>query len=223
MGLFKQSTPNYTSKGYHRAFGDALGDALTKAHSTVISNGTALEHIIRDRCEPVRNVDDFLDELVIHHGVWLAHTRDVLAATTLNISRKGMPDLFVFKRNARGQVCYIIELKTGGRIDTKKAWAEIQSINNFASTIAKLIGYKVVPLHCGFFCETKLDVMKSYRGALRFGESIAGQELCDLLEIDYDQIVKETIQHQTKNANAFLKEIVNTPALNKKLRRMIAA
>lgn len=221
MSLFDAAKPRYSSGGYARSFGADLGPVLTKAQSTLITNGSDLESYIRNRCEPVRDVDDFLQEIIIDHGVWVAKTKDVVKATTIHVGRKGMPDLFFFKRDETGQTCYLVELKTGGAIDTKKARAEIRGINQFAGSVARHIGYRVIPLHCGFFCKTRYEVIDTYRGALNFQDSITGRELCDLLEIDYDEIKREMTRHRQRNETALLKELVSNPKICRKLKRLI--
>ena len=123
MALIKNSIGRKDG-GYGRLFGDsALGHLISRVQGAVISSGTELARIIKDRVKLIDDLDEFLESEIMPEGVYVADKLKVKRCKSLNFAG-AEPDFIIFKRRNNIQRCHVVELKDGDSFDTKKSASE---------------------------------------------------------------------------------------------------
>ena len=197
-----------TSGGYVRLFGnERFGLLFSKAQSTVISSGVELEKMITARVEQIDDLDEFLDMEIMLEGVCIATKKVIKKSKRINFSGSE-PDFMIFKRRSGRQHCYIVELKDGHTFDTKKSKGEHESIQAFISQNAQYLPYTVSGYFCAFNQNDKQAILRGFKNKIKLDECMTGREFCDLLEIDYDEIVLVRNKDQEANLIYFLREML---------------
>lgn len=194
--------------GYTRLFANIeLGHLMSRVQSAVISAGTELEQIIKTEVSIIDNLDDFLSQELMHDGIFVADKRKMKNCKTLDFSGSE-PDFIIFKRRNNKQMCHLIELKDGDSFDTKKSAAEHQAMHSFISKNAQHLQFIVRSHFCCFNQNNKAEILKGFKKKISIEEAMTGQEFCELLEIDYNAIVKKRKGDALENFNYFLSEII---------------
>lgn len=192
MAKIKNAQPKTTSGGYERLVGNpALADIFTKAQSTVITNGSELEKMIRDRAQLISNLDEFIDkcdEGLIPDGSYLC-TKAVLKKSKYKLE-KHEPDFIAFTLNLTKKLCYVVELKDGDAFDTKKAAAEKEMLQKFVNHLAPRIPFRTKYYICCFNQLDKTKIVTGLKNVVTIDEVMSGDEFCDILGINYRQIVE---------------------------------
>ena len=227
MARIQDSKVKETSGGYHRLFGiPGLGRLISRVQSTVISSGTELEHIIPEQVKKVGNLidnlDDFISKKIMPDGVLMATKQQIKNCNLLD-SRGPPPDFLIFKQREGQQNCHVVELKDGHLFDTKKANAERHAIHSFIKHNASRLSFSY-PLSAHFCCfnqKSRHAIVTGFKGKINREEAMTGQEFCDLLEIDYDQIVAQRRLAQPENVQFFLQELVKIDELRDPLRELL--
>ncbi len=62
-------------------------------------------------------------------------------------------------------------------------------------------------------------IVTGFKQKITQNEAMTGREFCDLLEIDYDEIVAE--QDQSRNVRFFLRELINVEQVRVSLRDLL--
>lgn len=208
MAKIEDRKPKNTSGGYHRIFGiPALGDLMSRVQSTVISAGTELERIIISKVDSISNLDDFLQQEVMPEGVFIAPKKQVKKCKTLKFP-EGEPDFMIFKRRGGKQSCHVVELKDGHVFDTKKVVGERDALHAFISQNAQHMPYRVTGHFCCFNQDSVEAIMIGFKNKIDESEAMTGQQFCELLEIDYDEIVNSRKANQPANVRYFVKELL---------------
>lgn len=71
MAKLKDSKGKDSSGGYTRLFNDtAVGRLMSRVHGAVISAGTELEGMIKERVQIIENLDEFLKHEIMPDGVF---------------------------------------------------------------------------------------------------------------------------------------------------------
>ena len=194
--------------GYTRLFGDQqLGFLVSKIQAAVISSGTELEKIIKNKVNLIDDLDEFLKQEIMQDGVMVADKKQVKKCSTLDFAG-AEPDFLIFKRRKGRQVCHLVELKDGDSFDTKKAAAEHTSMHSFISKNAHHLQYIVQTHFCSFNQESKPAIHEGFKKKISIDEAMTGREFCELLEIDYDEIVNARKAEAPKNFAYFLTELL---------------
>ena len=209
------------NSAYVRLLGDqALGQLISRVQAAVISSGSALERIIRERVAQVDDLDDFLLVDLMPDGVFLAHKRQLKSSARLQTAGTE-PDFVVFKRRNNEQRCHVIELKDGDSFDTKKAAGERDALHSYVEKNAQYIPF-VVEIHVVAFNQDDLQaIYDGFKRKVPIEECMTGREFCDLLEIDYDAIVAERRQDAEANFNYFLSELLKIDRVEEHLRERL--
>lgn len=193
---------------YARVLGvPELGALVSKIHSASIRNGNQLERMIAERVKHVPDLDKFLTAEIMPEGVLLATKKAIKASETIDFGR-AEPDFMVFRRRDGEQRCHIIELKIGHVFDTKKATAEHSLIHQFIGQAARNIPYLVTSHFCAFFQDDHDAILNGFKHKIARNEAMTGQEFCDLLEIDYEEIVVVFNEDVADNLQYVLEEFV---------------
>ena len=208
MALISDSKPRERSGGYDRLFGiPELGLLISRIQSAVISSGSELERLILDRVQHIDDLDRFLEQDIMQEGVFIAPKNQIKKSKTLDcISAE--PDFLVFKRRQNRQLCHVIELKDGHVFDTKKASAERQAMHTFIEKNGHRLPYIISSHFCCFNQESKEAILTGFKRKISPEEAMTGKEFCELLEIDYEEIVFLRQKDQPDNVKFFLSELV---------------
>lgn len=221
MALLRNANPKNVSGGYERLFSNKeLGLLFSKTQSGVISSGNELERIIIDSVQNVKNLDEFIQYKKMPKGIFLAKKEQIKLSRKLSISG-AEPDFLVFKRDKKDQICHIIELKDGHVFDTKKANAEMQNMKNFVKQNTQNINYKIITHFCAFNQNSQQVIWEGFKKKILFKEAMTGRELCNLLEIDYDKIVKIRKEYGNQNVEYFLSELVKIDLVRQHLKKLL--
>lgn len=208
MALIRDAKPKKVSGGYVRVFGnEKLGSLISRVQSAVISSGSELERLIRERTNHIDDIDQFITADIMPEGVFVANKRDIRKSKSFSFSG-AEPDFVVFKRRDKKQKCYIVELKDGDTFDTKKASGERASMHAFVSKNAQNLPF-IVSIHfCCFNQNDRNEIVKGFKNKINAEEAMTGEDFCELLELDYNEIVKEREAGVKDNLPYFLSELI---------------
>lgn len=218
MARISDSKNKNSSGGYQRLFGvQELGDLISKVHGAVISAGNELEKIILEKVDNIENLDEFLASEIMPEGVFIVSKSQVKKCSQLD-SNEAEPDFLVFKRRNGKQDCYVIELKDGDAFDTKKASAERKSLHLFTQYNGSRIGYTMNIFICCFNQNDKKTIVQGFKNKFNESEVLTGIDFCNLLEIDYNEIVNMRKKDQHENFNYFITELLKIEQVEKEIR-----
>ena len=221
MALIKKGK-GHKDGGYSRLFGNIeLGHLMSRVQSAVISAGTELEQIIKKEVVLIDNLDAFLTQDIMSDGIFVADKRKIKNCEKLDFSGSE-PDFIIFKRRNNKQRCHLIELKDGDSFDTKKSAAEHQAMHSFISKNAQHLQFVVQSHFCCFNQNNKTEILKGFKNKINKDEAMTGKEFCELLEIDYDVIVKKRNKDVSENFNYFLSEIIKIDVVKDWLKKLLS-
>lgn len=213
MALIRNAEPKSRSKGYDRLFDNCdLGYLISKLQSAIISSGSELEKIITSIVPSIPDLDDFLKQERMPEGVFLVRKRQMKKSETLDCS-EGEPDFMIFRRRDNQQRCHIVELKDGHAFDTKKVKGEKQAMNSFVERNAQHLPYVVSCHFCSFNQNNRDKIVDGFKNKIKLGEVLTGRELCELLEIDYEEIVAQRLKDGSDNLDYFCQELIKIEAV----------
>ena len=207
-----------SSGGYERVFGlSTLGNLIRRVHATSISNGHELEKIITSHITKIEDIDKFLEKDEIPFGIHIARKKTIKKSKELNLASSNEPDLVIFKNKGQQSKCYVIELKDGHAFDTKKAQSEILALQKFSNENGRKVPCKLSIHVCCFNKASREEIVDGFKKKITLDQAMTGQELCELLEIDYQKIVNDRKKDQKANLNFFTKEILKIPEIAEKM------
>ena len=209
MAQVREAKANNSTGSYARVLGVLeLGALVSKIHATSIRNGNQLERMVAERVQHVPDLDEFLTGEIMPEGVLLA-TKQAIKASAKISSGGAEPDFMVFRRRDGQQRCHVIELKIGHVFDTKKAAAEHNSIHRFLAQAAPDIPYVMTSHFCAFFQDDRDAILNGFKQKIAPAEAMTGREFCDLLEIDYEEIVRKFDEDAADNLRYVLRQFVD--------------
>ena len=221
MARVRNANPRNKSGSYARLFGDdELGDLVSKIHSAAISSGTELEAMIGNAVENIQDLDMFLKQEIMLEGVLLARKKQIKSSKILDFVGPE-PDFMVFKRRKGIQTCHVIELKDGHVFDTKKASMEHQSIHGFVEKNGQHIQYRIKCHFCAFNQEDRNVIWEGFKKRIAPEEAMTGREFCELLEINYDEIVDGRRADGPDNIEFLLAEMIKIEPIRQRLRELL--
>ena len=211
--------------GYGRLFNDAaLGELFSKAQATVISNGSELERILLEKTQNILDLEHFISEIeegasqVYPEGIYLC-TKKALKKSRYAI--EGIePDLMIFLVQKK-RVCKIIELKDGDTFDTKKSAAEQEHLERFSKEFGCQVPFSTEYYICSFNQLDKEVIYTGFKKHFTLEHIMTGKELCGLLGLDYDAIIRARLEDAADNLRYFTEELVKIPAMREALRKAL--
>lgn len=217
MAKIKNAHPKQSGGGYERLVGNpTLAELLTKAQSTVISNGTELEKIISSRAVLIKHLDEFIDHCddgLMPEGAYLC-TKKVLKQSKYRL--KGHePDFLAFTLHGHKGVCYVVELKDGDTFDTKKSAAEREMLQIFVNHLAPQIPFRTRPYICCFNQPDKSKIVTGFKHTFPVEEVMTGAEFCQILGIDYDEILSMRKNDTLENFDYFVRRMAELPEVQR--------
>ena len=105
--------------------------------------------------------------------------------------------------------------------DTKKASAERQAMHGFMERNAQHIQYRFQPHFCAFNKIDREAIWEGFKRRITLDEVMTGPELCELLEIDYEDIVAVRQEDGPDNVEFFLSELVEIEHVRRRLQELI--
>lgn len=202
---------NQSPSGYSRLFGNiALGNLLSKVQAAVISSGNELERLILERCKKISDFDNFVTDLDNRSpGIFVATKRQIKKSK--KVETRFEPDLLAFDLVHR--ICYVIEVKDGDQFDTKKSEGERNTLHSFRSDVASVLPFSFKIYMCSFNAPSKEAIYHGLKHKFPLDELMTGKELCDLLGINYDEILDIRKQDQEDNIDYFVESLKNIPEI----------
>jgi len=202
---------NQSPSGYTRLFGNiALGNLLSKVQAAVISSGNELERLILERCQKISDFDNFVTDLDNRSpGIFVATKRQIKKSK--KVETRFEPDLLAFDLVHR--ICYVIEVKDGDQFDTKKSEGERNTLHSFRSDVASVLPFSFKIYMCSFNAPSKEAIYHGLKHKFPLDELMTGKELCDLLGIDYNEILDIRKQDQEDNIDYFVESLKNIPEI----------
>lgn len=206
---------------YYRCFGNLkVARLLSRIQSLIIKNGYELERLFEEltKDKQIEDLDGFLSVQIQPKGIWIALKKAVKQSDILE-GHGIEPDFIIFERGNDYQNCYIVELKDGHEFDTKSSSKEHQNLHDFLSRNAIALQYfhsycKI----CGFNATSKEEIRKGFKNKIDINQAMTGKELCDLIGLDYEEIVKKRAEDRVKNLESFIEEIANIPEIESELK-----
>ena len=207
---------NTSSGGYNRVFDNGeIGRLMAKVQSTVISNGNELEKIILSKTDNIDNLDEFIERVTISNipnGTYVC-TKRVLKKSQYKMNGNE-PDLLIFIVECR-RVCKVIELKDGDSFDTKKAAGEREHLAHFSLHFGARIPFVVDYYMCCFNQLSKEAIVIGFKNQIPIEHVMTGKELCEILNISYEEIIEERKKDAEENIEYFYQELISIPVIKK--------
>ena len=222
MALIRDAKPKKVSGGYVRIFGnEQVGSLMSRVQSAVISAGKELEKLIIEQTQQIDDIDKFVKQNLMASGVFVANKKQVKKCKILSFSG-AEPDFIIFKRTGKKQNCYVVELKDGDTFDTKKASAERLALLSFVNANAASMPFTMSIHFCCFNQNNREEIVTGFKRKINIEEAMTGREFCELLELDYDEIVKEREARVDDNLPYFLSELIKIDVVRNWLKKHFA-
>lgn len=230
MAKIKDAKPKNSSGSYERVFNNkALGDLITKVHSTSISNGNELERIILSDVNPEYIINDY-DAFLIEFQKY-PKTDNVIRLISKKVLKNSKrlkpqknsnnktfePDFVVLKIDKTQQRCYIIELKDGFTFDTKKIMGEKAHLQEFQNYIGNQIPFSTCIKFCCFNETDKNKIRFGLKGEFELDEIMTGDEFCKLIGLDYKKILNGRKGDSIANIDYFVCQLLLIDDVRQKL------
>ncbi|MDF1500778.1 MAG: hypothetical protein P1P76_09940, partial [Anaerolineales bacterium] len=116
---------------------------------------------------------------------------------------------------------WIIEVKDGDTFDTKKADGELESMRSIAGFIEETLGYETSYHFCSFNQTSKQAIVDGAKKRFGLQQAMTGSELCELLEISYEDILERRREFQSLNLQYFISELLKIPEVRAIIEQML--
>jgi len=182
-----------TPSGYERVFGNKqLGQLFSKVHATAIREGNELEKILASKLRDTRgiSIQDINKTKRIFKNIKKGHTIkiDCIVETIDEIK--------------------IIEIKDGDTFDTKKVAGEIESLEIVKEFLEKKCpNKKIVKVFSSFNATNHEQIRRGAKGLLDDCQPMTGRELCEILGVDFEEIVEERKETDEDNKDFLVEEL----------------
>lgn len=213
--------------GYTRVLkNDKLGFLLSKVQSTVIANGTELEKLILSRCNKINDLTAFIEETtksLTNEGVYVCPKKIYGKSKYVVFDRdnkKIEPDLLIFIIE-QNRICKIVELKDGDAFDTKKSAIEKQHLEEFVQKFGSKIPFVAEYYICCFNQLNKNVIYIGFKKDFEMEHILTGKELCDILKIDYNEIIEIRKKDAEENFNYFIEEALKIDEVRETVRKYL--
>ena len=217
MAKIRNSNPKQSGGGYDRLLGDPrMAKIFVQAQSTIISNGTELEKIISNIARTIDDLDLFIencDKRIVQNGSYLC-TKKIVKKSSYSLPGHE-PDFIAFVINDINDMCYVVELKDGDAFDTKKSLAEKEMLELFVNHLAVKIPFRTKYYICSFNQLDKEKIVLGFKSVFRKDEVMTGKEFCEILRVNYDEIVNLRKEDTIDNFNFVVEKLYEIEAVRK--------
>lgn len=218
MAKISNACPKNSSGGYERLIGNKdMANIFTKTQSTVISNGTELERIICEKSNLITNLEEFINQCEENNkenGSYLC-PKKILKKSTYNLGHE--PDFIIFTIKNNKKSCLIVELKDGDTFDTKKSLAEKEMLQDCLNNLSCEIPFRAEFKICSFNQTKKENIVNGFKNVFKINEVLTGKELCEILQINYSDILKLRQIDTTDNFKYIINEMFKIEDVRKEL------
>ena len=219
MARLKDAKQGRTDGGYTRLFGvPELGALISQVHATSITAGRELERIILERSHQITDLDSFLTQDLITAGVSVASKEAIRKCETIDYPA-AEPDFMIFRRAGAAQKCLVLELKDGDAFDTKKAAGERENLHKFIQYLGTRIAWTVDMRFCCFNQPDKDLIRAGFKNKISLAQAMTGEELCELLQIDYESIVIARKKYQAENLTIFIEKLLGIEEIKSEIEK----
>lgn len=130
------------------------------------------------------------------------------------------PDLLIFIV-AENRICKVIELKDGDAFDTKKAIGERQHLEEFSIKFGAKIPFISEYYICCFNQDNKEQIKVGFKDTFGIENIMTGRELCEILRIDYEEIIRIRKKDSEDNFEYFISELLKIPEVLNKIKKIL--
>lgn len=233
MAKIRDAKVKTKSGGYKRLFNyEDLGLLLSKCQSACITNGNQLEKIIfKDNIENIGGLDKFIDEInnnpdKFSNKVFVA-TKKSIKKSQYKIKyidstgrwREDQPDGLIFAIDSK--TCSIIELKDGDNFDTKKSAGEFLMLQTAKNILGPKIPFKTEFYMCSFNNNDKKSIKKGFKNQFDINNIMTGKELCQILNLNYEEIINQRNNDAEDNIDYFIDELLKIDDIKQKIIRKL--
>lgn len=229
MAKIREAKAKSKSGGYKRLFNnDKLGTLFSKCHSACITNGNQLEKLIfKDNIESFGGLDKFIEEInnnpnKFSNNVFVATKKSIKKSqykiTYLDSTgrrREDQPDGLIFV--IANKTCSIIELKDGDNFDTKKSAGEFLMLQTAKNILGPKIPFKTEFYICSFNNNDKNSIKKGFKNQFDISNIMTGKELCQILNLNYEDIINQRNNDADDNIDYFIDELLKIDEIKSKI------
>ncbi len=236
---YNDSVVKTTSGVSNKLYGNTIGKAISKVQSNIISNGTCLEKLIfvsikntLDNVYEIKTLSDYNklmneidsthindDTFDISNRVYLIHKN--IFTDIKHGEKKIQPDLLSIIVKDGKITFYVFEEKMGDNFDTKKSNAEKEHLTVFVEQLQLKVRtdinivYKILP----FFSDESKNYLSKYGFKKAFSEDeiLTRNELSELFEIDFNDLVEIYDNVQDINETMFIDDICEDRNIQRKI------
>lgn len=214
MALIENAKLGRKDGAYTRVLGNPeLGALISQIHATSISAGTELERMITEKHTNVMTAEHlslFLRNK-LPNGTYLMPKPIIKNLLKKSIESDSEPDFVIIV--LVDKKAYVTELKDGDTFDTKKSAAEVSNCRKFAVQLHTFfvkynMPYDVEIRMCCFNQESRDEIVIGFKNQVKPKEVWTGRDLCKVLGISYETILRQRQEDQTKNYQFFIEELV---------------
>lgn len=209
------------NSGYVRLFGNlGLGQLISRVHASVIRRGNELERILQDRTHDDLKSD--LDQALVRPDDPVSRKRIVFSPriTLTDPEPKTVQgDVLIIDHGVSR--AWVIEVKDGDTFDTKKADGELESMRTISRYIETELGYETSYHFCSFNQNNKQAIVDGAKRRFGLQQAMTGAELCELLEISYEEILRDRRSLQAENLRYFVSELLKISEVRAIIEQML--
>ncbi len=82
--------------------------------------------------------------------------------------------------------------------------------------------YNILIKFCCFNQQDKTKIVAGLKNKITLDMAMNGRELCELINVSYDDITQQRMEHQRQNFEFFMKNIMEIPEINDFIRQAIS-
>ena len=212
VGYQKKPLNKIAGGAYARCFEDLeLSSLLSRIQALIIKNGYALERMIIDLITDIliEDLGKFLSVQIMKKGIRVAEKKVIKEWNKIQ-GHSIEPDFIIFERVESAQKCYIVELKDGYEFDTKSSAKEHTNLNTFLSKNAMALqNFQSYCKICGFNTSSREEIKTGFKNKIALSQAMTGTELCNILNLNYDEIRKARAYDKKENFHQFMTSLTN--------------
>jgi hypothetical protein len=204
MVNISDSYPGRKDGNYTTIFGDEdIGSLISTIHATSIKMGTELEHIILSLSNVIdeTKLEDFFKK-TLEPGIYIIPKKTMLDR---RLKFDQIPDTIVV--NVKPNTCKIVEIKLGDNFDTKKSQGEVDHLKKYAEKLDRATTYRVSWAVCMWYAKDKTAIITGFKGTITENEALTGEEFCELVNINYQEINTKIASDQETNREYLFNKI----------------
>ena len=176
--------------------------------------------MILSRVHTIDNLDEYLESSMVHQEITVVPKKSIKKSKI--VSFDGVePDFMIFVEKNNLRACHLVELKDGCEFDTKSSAAEKEHLHEFIGKNAKKLQYTFEGHICCFNEQSREEIVKGFKNKITQEDAMTGREFCELLQINYDEIVNTRSKDRDENLKFFLINITKDNQLKKELKKLV--